>query len=119
MQVTTYRKTGEAVPTPVWFAAQGGVLFFSSEADSGKVKRIHSNPKVSVAPCTALGKVTGPSAEGRARILRTPAEIKTAEAALAKKYNVLRRLYYFFLGIIRALRHVKPNDIYLAVESAS
>ncbi len=87
VSLTTYRKNGQGVATPVWFApALGGVCVWT-RADSWKVKRIGNNPQVEVAPCTARGKVTGAAVKAVARALN-PDEVKTAERALAAKYGV-------------------------------
>ena len=89
--LTTYRRNGEAVPTPVWFGLDGdGRLYFRSEEAAGKVRRIRATPAVRVAPCDARGRPLGSPAEGRARILEDEAR---AEAALAANYGAGRRLY--------------------------
>jgi uncharacterized protein len=67
--LTTFRKTGIPVRTPVWFAEGDGKLYVMTRNDSGKYKRIRNNPSVTVAPCNMSGKVTGPEFAGRARIL--------------------------------------------------
>jgi PPOX class probable F420-dependent enzyme len=90
--LTTFRRTGEPVPTPVWFGlTDRGSVCFNSEATAGKVKRIRANPSVRLAPCTARGKPLGPPAEGRARVLSEEAE--WAERAIAANYGAGRRMY--------------------------
>ena len=70
MSLTTYRKSGVAVPTPVWFAAQNGKLYVVSRGQAGKVKRVRGQSKVMVAPCTRDGQqLLGPAVEAHARIL--------------------------------------------------
>lgn len=91
--LVTYRRTGEAVPTPVWFGLGDGKLYVRSEADAAKVKRIRNDPRARVAPCTPRGKPLGPPAEGRARVLDERGEIATAEAALEANYGLGRKLY--------------------------
>lgn len=90
--LSTFRKNGEAVPTPVWFGLADGKVYIRTEAAVGKVKRIRSEPRVHIAPCTFRGRPVGPSTEGRARIL-TPDESAYAERAIAAKYGLQRRLY--------------------------
>lgn len=68
IDLVTYRKTGIAVHTPVWFAEHDGRLYVMARSDSGKVKRIRNNPKVEIAPCTMRGRVTGPAVSGIARV---------------------------------------------------
>ena len=69
LSLETYRKTGAAVATPVWFAQEGDRLYIYSLANAGKVKRIRNNPRVRIAPCSARGVVKGPWVEGEARIV--------------------------------------------------
>jgi PPOX class probable F420-dependent enzyme len=64
ISLTTFRKTGVGVPTPVWFGEQDGKLYVMTRSDMGKAKRIRNNPQVKVAPCTIRGKVTGPEFAG-------------------------------------------------------
>jgi uncharacterized protein len=96
--LTTFRRSGEGVPTPVWFGMDGGRAFVRSEADVGKVKRIRNTPTVTVAPCTVRGKPLGPVAQGRARIVPA-AEEAQAEAALQANYGLFRRLYEGGAGV--------------------
>ena len=64
----TFRRTGDVVSTPVWFAEKDDKLYVKTRRDSGKAKRIRNNPRVRVASCTISGKVTGPEFEAYARI---------------------------------------------------
>lgn len=91
--LTTFRRNGEPVPTPVWFGLAGGRLYFHTEAGVGKVKRIRANPNVRVAPCTGRGRPLGAPAEGRARILPPGDAARDAERAIASNYGLFRRLY--------------------------
>ena len=71
--VVTYRKSGEPVPTPVWFGIDSeGRLYFHTYDVSAKLRRIQNDPRVLVAPCTMRGKPLGPSAAGTARLLDDP-----------------------------------------------
>ena len=69
ISLTTFRKNGVGVPTPVWFGEQDGKLYVMTRSDSGKYKRLRNNPSVRIAPCTIRGKVTGPEFAASARIL--------------------------------------------------
>jgi uncharacterized protein len=76
--LTTFRKNGEAVPTPVWFGLADGKVYLESEAVVGKVKRIRNDSRLQIAPCTIRGEPLGASVKGRARVLG-PAESERAE----------------------------------------
>ncbi|MCX4585037.1 PPOX class F420-dependent oxidoreductase [Streptomyces sp. NBC_01481] len=71
VSLTTYRKDGTGVSTPVWFAVDAGELFVWTRSDSWKVKRLRNNSRVAVTVCDARGRVSegAPSAEGTARLL--------------------------------------------------
>lgn len=87
--LTTYRKTGVGVPTPVWFGEDTDKLYVMTASNLGKTKRIRNNPSVKVAPCTIRGKVTGPEFAATARIL--PAgEHTRARQIINQKYWMAR-----------------------------
>ncbi len=69
ISLATFRKTGVAVYTPIWFADDGDKLYFMTNSKLGKVKRLRNNPRVKIAPCTIRGKITGPEFSATARIL--------------------------------------------------
>jgi PPOX class probable F420-dependent enzyme len=117
VNLTTFRKSGVAVPTAMWFAEIDGIIYISTSASSGKVKRIRNSGRVTLAPCSADGKVTGDAVEGKARIISDQQEIARAEAALAKKYGIQRRLLYLFRDIARAFRKRANDSAYLAIEA--
>jgi PPOX class probable F420-dependent enzyme len=87
VSLATFRRSGAAVATPVWFAALEGRLYAFTAGDSGKVKRVRASPRVRVAPCDARGGVQGPWQEASARIVTDPALIARAHAALRRKYG--------------------------------
>jgi uncharacterized protein len=120
MSLATFRKTGEAVVTPVWFAESRGTIYVGTGVNAGKIKRIRHAERVTLAACTMSGKVTGSEIEGIARVVSEPEEISAAEAALSKKYGLIRSLYYFILNTLSSIRR-KPrmSDAYIAIESVS
>jgi PPOX class probable F420-dependent enzyme len=67
--LTTFRKDGTAVPTPLWGVRDGDAIYVWTPWKSGKVKRIKRSSRVQIAPCTARGAATGPAAEGDAELL--------------------------------------------------
>ncbi|MBO0874178.1 MAG: PPOX class F420-dependent oxidoreductase [Pseudonocardia sp.] len=89
--VTTFRRDGRAVPTPVWAARDGDGLVIWSAADAGKVKRIRREGSVRLAPCTARGKPTGTEVAGHARLLDAE-ESRRARRLIAARYGVVGRL---------------------------
>ena len=118
--LTTFRKTGQRVVTPVWFAISLGTIYVETHTDAGKLKRLRHTARVTLAPCTYSGKVTGAVSEGNARILTEAEESTAASAALAKKYGVMRSLFHFVRNARRMLqRKAKVEDVYIAIEPIS
>ena len=71
VSLTSYRRDGTAVATPVWFVRQDGRLLVETGAASGKVKRIRRNPAVQVAVC-ARGRLRGRPARAASPGSRKP-----------------------------------------------
>ncbi|MFD8686057.1 PPOX class F420-dependent oxidoreductase [Streptomyces sp. NPDC059651] len=71
VSLTTYRKDGTPVATPVWAAADGDELFVWTKSDSWKVKRLRNDSRVRVTVCDVRGRIAegAPSAEGTGRLL--------------------------------------------------
>jgi PPOX class probable F420-dependent enzyme len=91
--IVTFKRNGQAVPTPTWFGlGDDGRVYTRTSADSWKVKRIGRDPRVLLAPCDARGKPLGPAIEGRAHVLAT-ADWGRAESTIAANYGFGRRLY--------------------------
>ena len=87
--LTTFRKSGVPVPTPVWFGEGDDKLYVKTRNDSGKYKRIRNNPRVQVAPCTMRGKITGPQFAATARILPSQ-EWPHTQKIISRKYWLAR-----------------------------
>jgi PPOX class probable F420-dependent enzyme len=104
VSLTTYRKDGTAVATPVWHVVNGGELFVVSDADAWKVKRIRNNSHVIVTVCGIRGKIApgAPSAEGTARLV-DEAALESGRRLLARKY-VLSRMGNWFTKILHLRR---------------
>jgi uncharacterized protein len=99
--VTTYKRDGSAVATPVNVVVIGEHAYFRTWSTSGKAKRLRRDSRVAIAPSTARGKPTGPPISARARLLG-PDEVPTVRQALSKKYPILQgRL----VPLVHRLRH--------------
>jgi PPOX class probable F420-dependent enzyme len=103
LNLETYRKNGNAVATPVWFAEDAGVLYIYSLANAGKVKRIRNNPRVRVMPCDVRGKPKGEWVEAHARILDA-AGAERAHRLLDKKYGWMKKLGGLYSKIMKRER---------------
>lgn len=97
VSLTTFRKSGAPVATPVNLAVEGDVAYFRTYEKAGKVKRLRRNQDVAVAPSRASGEVTGPELAGSARRL-------DGEAA-ARAAHLIRRKYPVQQGLLVPLMH--------------
>jgi PPOX class probable F420-dependent enzyme len=108
LNLETFKKSGEGVKTPVWFAADpandlasdSARLYAYTIGNSGKVKRIRNNARVRIAPCNAGGKLLGEWVEARAEIVTGP-EAEYGDSLLNKKYLPWKQLLNFFASFRR------------------
>jgi PPOX class probable F420-dependent enzyme len=85
--LTTFRRDGTGVPTPLWVARDGDALVVWTPVGTGKVKRIRNRSEVTVAPCTFRGEATGPSVTGTATVL-DPEASRPGKSLIQHKYGV-------------------------------
>lgn len=83
VSLTTFRRTGAPVPTPVWAAPDGDSLVVWTRAAAGKVKRLRHTSRVTVAPSDIRGRVLGPAVDAEAELLPRA----EARAALRRAYG--------------------------------
>jgi len=89
ISLVTFRKSGVAVATPVWFGEEADKLYVMARSDSGKCKRVRNNSSVRIAPCTMRGKVNGPGFAATARILPKE-DFPAARNTVRRKYWLAR-----------------------------
>jgi PPOX class probable F420-dependent enzyme len=99
LSITSYRRDGSGVSTPVWFATEGDRLLVMTAATSGKIKRIRRNPYVTVAPCSARGKIESRRMPAHAVVLPS-SQVDQAKRLIARKY----RFDLLFVRPIRAIQ---------------
>lgn len=109
LSLETFRKNGEGVRTPVWFAAEtdgaAALLYIYTIGETGKVKRIRNNPRVRIAPCDMRGNVTGGFVDARAEILSGVAAAQGMQL-LNRKYFPWKQVLGFFALFSRRERVV-------------
>lgn len=100
VQLTTFRKDGTPVPTPVWAVVDGPDLLVVTDVATGKVKRIRHTPRVLVVPCGMRGAVEpgAPEVEATAAIVTDQAEVRRLISMIKKKYPVLGRILGIRIG---------------------
>ncbi len=113
LNLETFKKNGDGVKTPIWFAADplasldssGAKIYAYTIGVSGKVKRVRNNPRVKIAPCDARGKVLGEWVEARAEII-SGEEAARGIQLLNKKYFPWKQLLAVFAFFSRRERIV-------------
>ncbi|MGA5067681.1 PPOX class F420-dependent oxidoreductase [Streptomyces exfoliatus] len=88
VSLTTYRKNGAGVATPVWYAVDGAELYAWTRADSWKVKRLRNDPRVTVALCDLRGNVADGAEQvaGEGRLVEGE-ELRRIRRLLSRKYT--------------------------------
>lgn len=109
--LTTFRRTGRAVDTPIWFAVVDSRVFFQTGRQTGKAKRLRRDHRVRIAPSTARGRPVGPAVDAAARQLG-PDESPLARRALEVRYGLQRRLVDLWMR----LRH--EETVYFEIVDA-
>jgi uncharacterized protein len=97
LSLTTFRRDGTPVATPVWLARRGDELLVYTSMSSGKAKRIRNSGRVLLAPCDMRGRVTGDAVEGTAR-LQDAAETVVTLGLIRRRYGLLGRLAFWREG---------------------
>lgn len=91
LNLESYRKNGEAVRTPLWYAQQAQTLYVYTGADTWKVKRVRKNPRIRIVPCSMRGAPEGEWIEARVRFVQGEEEAKGRQL-LDRKYGWQKRL---------------------------
>ncbi|HKN76513.1 MAG TPA: PPOX class F420-dependent oxidoreductase [Candidatus Acidoferrum sp.] len=113
ISLESFKKNGDGVKTPVWFAADpasdlsgdGARLYIYTIGNTGKVKRIRNNGHVKIAPCTIKGDPLGDWADANAEIM-TGESASQAMKLLNKKYFPWKQILGFFALFSRRERIV-------------
>ena len=95
--LTTFRRTGVPVPTPVWIAEAldgSGDLVVITVDDTGKTKRLAHTDRVELRACDLRGRVAPgtPTYAGTARVVRGADEVSAVRAAVVAKYGLPARV---------------------------
>lgn len=89
--LTTYKRDGSAVATPVNLAVEGDHAYFRSYDKAWKTKRIRNNPTVELMPSTARGKVKGDvSLRATVRLL-SGEEDRHARQVIGRRHPLFQR----------------------------
>ncbi|MDC3376763.1 PPOX class F420-dependent oxidoreductase [Candidatus Nanopelagicales bacterium] len=113
LSLTTFKKDGSAVATPVWVARDGDELVVITDATSGKARRIRNNSSVRLAPCDMRGQVTGSSVDGSAQLTDSTGT-KSVAAQVKRKYG----LAFSAIGWMEKLRRRSSDSVGIRIRIA-
>jgi uncharacterized protein len=111
VSLTTFKRDGQPVATPMWIARDGDHLLAWTPADAWKVKRVGRDPRVQLAASSRTGKVSPgrPVFDGTARVLRDPETVARAESLIKGKYGLEFRIVTLIEAILARGR--KPRVV--------
>jgi len=109
LSLTTFKRDGTGVATPVWFVAEAGKILVVTGAGSHKVRRIRHNPAVTVAECTASGRLRSSPVPARAQILPCH-QAPRARQLMARKYWLDRIVILPVYRAVQAIRHGRRHQ---------
>lgn len=92
VSLTTFRRDGTPVSTPVWVTRDGDALVVVTGADSGKVRRIRANASVTLAPCDVRGRVHGEAVAARATVLDA-SDTRRITGLIRRRYGLVGWLF--------------------------
>jgi len=117
ISLTTFRKTGDAVSTPVWIARDGDDLVVTTPATSGKVKRLRNSGRVEMRVCDRMGRV-----KESAPVIYGTAEIEFGDDVAAKLNTIFgakfRIEYRIFMAIERLGKQGRKDRVLLRISPA-
>ncbi|MDH6286868.1 PPOX class F420-dependent oxidoreductase [Rhodococcus sp. NM-2] len=109
VSLTTFRRSGVPVSTPVWIARDGDALVVTTPEDSGKVKRLRNNPRVELRPCSRRGKVDAgvDPVVAEAEIVTDESTSRRMAGTIRDEYGLEYRIVMFVERILA--RRQKPR----------
>lgn len=119
---TTYRKSGTAVPTATWIVPldDGRAGFWTSSA-SGKYKRLRNNPRITLQPSDARGRVTAGTAavEGVAKLVTAGPDFDAIQQKVRAKYGTMAGISRFFNTLGHLGKRYPYGDVGVVVTFAA
>jgi len=96
---TTFRKSGTPVATPTWIVPlDGGRVGFWTSSRSGKYKRLRNDPRITLQPADARGRVKAGSqaSTGTVQLVTSGADFDAIQQRVRAKYGVQVPMSKFF-----------------------
>jgi PPOX class probable F420-dependent enzyme len=104
LSVTSFKRDGTGVATPVWHVSDRSRMFALTDLRSAKVRRVRRDPRVLVAPCRADGRLRGEPVAARAEVLTATGDLERVQDLLLGRYPVSYRLVMLIYRLGRRLR---------------
>jgi PPOX class probable F420-dependent enzyme len=104
LSVTSFKRDGTGVATPVWFVSDGKRLFALTDLHSAKVRRMRRDPRVLVASCRVDGKLRSEPVPARVAVLTATPELEHVQKLLIDRYKISYRLVMLIYRLGRRLR---------------
>jgi uncharacterized protein len=111
INLETFKRSGEGVKTPVWFAHQGEELVFMTNGKSWKCKRLARNADCKFAACGVAGGIKGPWFDGQCVKIEDAAAVTSAADLLSRKYGLQWKLLLAGAG----LANKKKDHLYYRI----
>lgn len=94
ISLTTFRRDGRAVATPVQCIADGDRLLVYTKSTTGKVKRLRHTPRATVVACDMRGrpKKDAETLDVAVRFV-DPSEFARADDLMKRKYGLPQRIF--------------------------
>jgi PPOX class probable F420-dependent enzyme len=104
LSVTSFKRDGAGVATPVWFVSDGSRLLALTDLHSAKVRRVRRDPRVLVASCRADGKLRTEPVPARAEVLTATSDLERVQKLLLERYRLTYRVVMLVYRLGRRLR---------------
>jgi hypothetical protein len=104
LSVTSFKRDGTGIATPVWFVSDGRRLFALTDLHSAKVQRMRRNPRILIASCSVNGKPRSEPVRARVEVLTASPELERVQKLLTERYKISYRLVMLFYRLGRRLR---------------
>ena len=117
VSLTTFRKSGERVSTPVWVGRDRDALVVTTPEASGKVKRLRNDPRVELRACGRMGRVEdgADTVFGVAEVLTDGESQERLTGIIRRKYGIEYRVV---LGIERLVKSGEEARVILRITPA-
>jgi uncharacterized protein len=115
ISLTTYRRDGRVVATPVWFVLDGDRILVWTDAASGKAERIRANDRAAVAASDVRGRTKASPIDAKARVLPASEDARSRRL-LTEKYRFQKPLVDVWSSVGLFVRRKKrPVEAFLEI----